>query len=108
MLTSDFFKPADDSPVAWEHILKANKPGRNLCSFFSSSSSSFSSFLSRLLILLLHQADAYFSREAVALKKYNKKKILLDAWDNFVLAPIALGDGMTVPIIGVFSISGSL
>jgi len=108
MLTSDFFKPADDSPVAWEHILKANKPGRNLCSFFNSSSSSFSSFLSRLLILLLHHADAYFSREAVALKKYNKKKILLDAWDNFVLAPIALGDGMTVPIIGVFSISGSL
>lgn len=53
--------------------------------------------MSRLSILLLSQADAYISREAVTLKK--KKK---SSRNNFVLAPVALGDGMTVPIIGVF------
>lgn len=52
----------------------------------------------RLSILLLSQADAYISREAVTLKKKKKKA----SRNNFVLAPVALGDGMTVPIIGVF------
>lgn len=32
----------------------------------------------------------------------HKKVILLDAWNNFVLAPVALGDGMTPPIVGGF------
>lgn len=77
--------------MAWEHILKANKPRRSLHSFF------FSFFGEQIINSAFKSGRCLFQQRSCYIKK---KK--LDAWNNFVLAPVALGDGMTVPIIGVF------